>query len=69
MANANQFQPRNTRTKFSVLELFVYFAWFAVQSVGRRERHGRGMVAERPPQKDEAPSGAADWEDVAPDGA
>jgi hypothetical protein len=34
-----------------------------------RKRRGRGIVVERRPQKDEAPSGAADWEDVAPDGA
>jgi hypothetical protein len=72
MANANQFEPRNTsntRKENFVLELFVYFARFAVQSVPRRERPGRGIVVERRPQKDEAPSGAADWEDVAPDGA
>jgi hypothetical protein len=33
------------------------------------ERRRRGIVVERRPQKDEATSGAADWEDVAPDGA
>ena len=74
MANANEFQPRNTpntRKENFVLELFVYFVWFAVQSVAllRKERRRRGIAVERRSQNDEAPSGAAYSEDVAPDGA
>jgi hypothetical protein len=51
MANANQFQPRNTRKENFVLELFVYFAWFAVQSVACGERRRRAIFVEQSPTK------------------
>jgi hypothetical protein len=31
-----------------ILELFEYFAWFAVQSVSHRERQRRGIDVEHP---------------------